>query len=195
MTRLRLWLALLVLSATLTQCSSCRENVAPAFLLPPETQSGLGTYACLINGVVWQYKNPTGLNLLTRTSWYYDPNENNGALGIGGVRYDNNDVILDQLVLHADSLGLKKLAFADSTSKNLSMSYYNYQKLAKNECPNYRTQLVVPDTTKVFFRQGKLEVTKLDMQARIISGRFACTFFEKGCDTLNITDGRFDVKF
>jgi hypothetical protein len=195
MTRLRLWLALLVLSATLIQCSSCRENVAPAFLLPPETQSGLGTYACLINGVAWQYKNPTGIfNLQTYTSWHYDPNDRGGALSIGGVRYDKNNVIQDQLNLHADSLGISKVAFANSMSQTLSIGYNNYQKLKANECSDYFTE-VINNNSKNFFRQGKIELTKLDMQARIISGRFACTIYQAGCDTLKITDGRFDLKF
>jgi hypothetical protein len=83
MTRLRLWLALLVLSATLTHCSSCKENIEPS--LPSESQSGAGTFACRINGVVWQYKNPTGIfNLQERTNWKYDPNEKLGILSISG---------------------------------------------------------------------------------------------------------------
>ena len=192
MKRLRFWLSLLVLSATLTQCSKCKENIEPS--LPPETQVGAGTFACRINGKDWQYKNPTGLNLFTRTSWRYDPNENNGALSIGGVRYDDNDVILDRLNVHADSLALRKVTFADSTSQSLSIGYDNYQKLKMNECADYFTQITI-DKSKNFYRQGKLEVTKLDLQARIISGRFECTIYQTGCDTLKITDGRFDLKF
>jgi hypothetical protein len=192
MTRLRLWLALLVLSATLTHCTSCKENVEPS--LPSESQVGAGTFACRINGVVWQYKNPSGLNLFTSTSWHYDPNENDGALSIGGVRYDNKDNILDQLNLHADSLSNRKIAFADSISQTLSIGYDNYQKLKANECGDYFTEVII-DKSKNFYRQGKVELTKLDMQTRIISGRFVCTIYQTGCDTLKITDGRFDLKF
>jgi hypothetical protein len=95
MMRQRFWLALLMLTATLTHCSKCKENIEPS--MPPETQTGAGTFACRINGVVWQYKNPTGLNLLERTNWRYDNNEKKGTLSISGYRY--NDNALDQLGL------------------------------------------------------------------------------------------------
>ena len=193
MMRQRLWLALLVLSATLTQCSKCKENIEPS--LPPETQVGAGTFACRINGVVWQYKNPTGLNLFERTNWRYDPNEMKGTLSISGYRYDNNDNGLDQLGLRVDSLSLNKIAFIDSISQRLFVGYFNYQKLKPNECTDYLTHHVVNDPTKQYYRQGKLEVTKLDISARIISGRFECMISQKGCDTLKITEGRFDLKF
>jgi hypothetical protein len=193
MTRLRLWLALFVLSATLTHCSKCKENVEPS--LPPETQSGAGTFACRINGVVWQYKNPTGfLNLQERTNWRYDPNEKNGTLSISGYRYDDNSNGLDQLGLRTDSLSINQVAYVDTISQRLFIGYFNYQKLKPNECAYYYSDNSV-DKSKNFYRKGKLEITKLDNQGRIISGRFNCTIYQTGCDTLKITDGRFDLKF
>ena len=191
MKRLRLWLALLVLSATLTQCSKCKENIEPS--LPPETQVGAGTFACRINGVVWQYKNPTGLNLLARTSWEYDTNDKRGKLVISGFRYNDSNVGLDGLGLYSDSLSIRKETFADSISQSLRINYNNYKSL-KSECTYYNTQ-VTTDKSKNFYRKGKLEVTKLDLQTRIISGRFDCTIYQVGCDTLKITEGRFDLKF
>ena len=191
MKRLRLWLALLVLSATLTQCSKCKENIEPS--LPPETQVGAGTFACRINGVVWQYKNPTGLNLLERTNWQYDPNDKLGKLFISGYRYDDSNVGLDRLGIYTDSLSLRKIVIVNSSIENLRIAYDNYQT-SKIECTYNNTQVLV-DKSKNFYRQGKLEVTKLDLQSRIISGRFDCTIYQTGCDTLKITEGRFDLKF
>jgi len=39
-------------------------------------------------------------------------------------------------------------------------------------------------------------LVKFDGAARIAAGRFAFTLYEPGgCDTLRVTNGRFDVKF
>ena len=43
-------------------------------------------------------------------------------------------------------------------------------------------------------KEGWLEITKLDLQSGIIAGKFEFTLIEPGCDTIRITDGRFDSK-
>ncbi|MDU0369639.1 hypothetical protein ACFPAF_04475 [Hymenobacter endophyticus] len=47
----------------------------------------------------------------------------------------------------------------------------------------------------VNIRTGTLTLTRYDPVARIAAGRFAFTLYEPGCDTLRVTDGRFDVQF
>jgi hypothetical protein len=190
MTKQRLWLALLVLIATLTQCSSCKENINPNEL-PPETQTGAGTFACRINGEVWRYNDPTGLNLKPRTDWSFIPNEKGGLLSISAVRYDNNNIAIDQLNLVADSLGIRKMALLDKEFHNMDICSSNPWIL---KCSDFCTNSII-DSTKNFYRTGKLVVTKLDLQTKIISGKFECTFFKIGCDTQKITEGRFDFKF
>lgn len=51
------------------------------------------------------------------------------------------------------------------------------------------------DSTKNFYRQDNLNFTKIDLSAGIIAGTFDCTIHQTGCDTLRITEGRFDLKF
>jgi len=47
-----------------------------------------------------------------------------------------------------------------------------------------------------FIKTGKVELIKFDGAGRIAAGRFAFTLYEPGgCDTLRVTNGRFDVKF
>lgn len=47
-----------------------------------------------------------------------------------------------------------------------------------------------------YIKNGQVELVKFDGVARIASGRFAFTLYEPGgCDTLRVTNGRFDVKF
>ena len=46
------------------------------------------------------------------------------------------------------------------------------------------------------FKTGRVELVKFDGVQRIAAGRFAFTLYEPGgCDTLRVTNGRFDVKF
>lgn len=48
---------------------------------------------------------------------------------------------------------------------------------------------------------GKIEILKFDIPNKIISGKFEMTFYRSlswsnpDCDTIYITDGRFDVKY
>lgn len=40
-----------------------------------------------------------------------------------------------------------------------------------------------------------VNITKFDTQNRIIAGTFEYTLYKPGCDTVRITQGRFDVKY
>ena len=102
------------LCTSLTQCS--KTTVDPN-TLPPETQTGAGTFACLINGAVWQYKNADNFYTSPKTRWEFDPNSMGGLLTVGAIRYSdgiNSDAILS---LAADSLLFKK-------EKYVSKSYF-----------------------------------------------------------------------
>jgi hypothetical protein len=47
-----------------------------------------------------------------------------------------------------------------------------------------------------YVKTGQVELVKFDGVARIAAGRFAFVLYEPGgCDTLRVTNGRFDVKF
>ena len=45
-----------------------------------------------------------------------------------------------------------------------------------------------------FSMQGQLIITRLDLTAGIIAGTFAFTLAQTGCDTIKVTQGRFDKK-
>ena len=46
----------------------------------------------------------------------------------------------------------------------------------------------------LYYRRGKLIITRLDKQAGIISGTFSFTLYKPGCDSIRVTNGRFDRK-
>jgi len=42
---------------------------------------------------------------------------------------------------------------------------------------------------------GSVTLTKLDKSNNVVSGSFSCAIPIPNCDTLKITDGRFDIKY
>ena len=44
------------------------------------------------------------------------------------------------------------------------------------------------------YHKGMLTITRLDLQAGIVSGTFTFTLAKPGCDTIRVTQGRFDRK-
>ena len=183
------YVVLLFTSATTTQCS--KTTVDPNGL-PPETQTGAGTFACLINGAVWQYKNADNFYTTPKTRWEFDPNYLSGYLYIGGARYSDGTFENDALLLAADSLNFTKEKNINLSLSEFSIRYINYTQSNKicGTIDSYPA-----DTTIKALSSGKLNITRLDQTSRIISGTFYCSIKQVGCDTLKITNGRFDLKY
>ena len=181
---------LLFISATITQCG--KTTVDPNGL-PPATQTGTGTFACLINGAVWQYKNADNFYTSPKTRWEFDPNYLGGYLYIGGIRYVDGTNSTDLLSLVSDSLILKKEKIINKPNLEFGVRFIR-NEYNVNECKDYSTA-PINDSSKNFFSSGKLTLTKLDQNARIISGIFYCKIYQTGCDSLKITEGRFDLKY
>ena len=191
MTRHFLMYFAFALSSSLTQCS--KTTVDPNGL-PPETQTGAGTFACKINGVVWQWKDADYQFLDTRpkTRWSFDPNKQEGYIEIVGFIYNNATSYAEsQLDLYADSLIYKNEIVSSRTLNHFAMKYYNNNSV---KCQSYSSGPLY-DTTNNFYSSGKLIISKLDQQYKIISGTFYYTIYQTGCDTLKITEGRFDIKY
>ena len=189
--------ALFLIIATTTQCN--KTNVDPDGL-PPETQTGAGTFACKINGVVWKWKNPNYEFLSTKpvTSLKFDPYYMGGYLEISAVRYADGINENELFGLVADSLLFKKTKTINASNYhdffNYGLEFINYYSTKKG-CDEYITTTAV-DSSVNYYCDAKLNITKLDQTAHIISGTFYATIYQTQCgDTLKITDGRFDIKY
>lgn len=55
-------------------------------------------------------------------------------------------------------------------------------------CGSYR------DNQPPAYRRGTLNITRPDRSAGIIAGTFEFTLAQPGCDTIKVTQGRFDKK-
>ena len=185
--KLPLYLALLLL----TQCSKCkRDDPAPLppkdplSTLPPETQTGAGTFGCLVNGKAYAAPSPTRC----RGDW-----QSSTKLGISATMYANgtqaNETYSISMALNGRLMDAQSFAMISSASPFpvFTPGINQFFAFAGAQCIY----------GGAYYKPGPVELVKFDGVARIASGRFAFTLYEpnSGCDTLRVTNGRFDVKF
>ena len=173
-------LLLLVTSFVLLN-SSCKKSkpTNPVDQLPPETQTGANTFGCLVNGKVYIPKGSTGMGK-PNYRVMVDPSYNDGQFSINcyQVINDNETQFLD---FGSDSIkGSGKYPLTIGGRLRIAWS--------SGSC-----KTDVFDT--ISYRYGNLIITRYDLQAGIFSGEFEFTYKPPNCDTIKITNGRFDYKF
>jgi hypothetical protein len=150
--------------------------------LPPVTQVGANTFGAIVNGKVWV---PAGYyNGSFNQTIYYSKIDGLGALNVVCYRVTdtiNSDVTF--LELSIDSLENYKIpyTFVLNSNGNVGFEYIKQYCLYNS----------YESTTK---SSGSVTVSKLDTTAGIISGTFSGVLIRATCDTITITDGRFDLK-
>jgi hypothetical protein len=170
--------------ALLLQAAKCQKDVlAPADQLPPATQLGANTFGCLVNGALCRPKGNTGT---PNFSVQYDPTANGGDLNLHVTQIEGEHERYFTL-LAAPVTGTGTYSFARPTGP--CAVHYVQTPAAPNGC----TQLYSDQA--VAYRSGQLTITRLDTQARIIAGVFNLQLLRAGCDTIRITQGRFDAQF
>ena len=169
-----------LLLAALLGLSLCKKN-DPVSALPPETQTGANTFGCLVNGQPWT---PQGNDGTSNYTVSYDQISSGGVLDIHTYRiYGSSANEFQNIVLFADKIqGVGSNSFRSPLNTRAS---FNDQK---TNC-YWSTR----DSTTTY-RRGSLTITRLDLQAGIVSGTFAFTLYKPGCDSVRITQGRFDRK-
>ena len=178
-TKLPLYLALLLL----TQCSKCKkDDPAPVDQLPPATQSGANTFGCLVNGQPYTPQGRVGLG--SNFDLSYDPGFNGGALI---VRTYMAKTINDRKYLSVLGMHIARTGSYPFSSANEANAFYS-DLFVPLPCDDYDSR--EPGT----FSQGNLTVTRLDLAAGIVAGTFSFKLYHPGCDTLRVTQGRFDGK-
>ena len=170
-----------LLLAALLGLSQCKKKSDPAPMdqLPPITQTGANTFGCLVNGQAWM---PKGYNGTSNYSVSYDKGINGGIFSLQTYRYPDASNTFQSIAL--------------DVSSNLQVGSYSFQN-------PQRTRAVFNDTGRCYwssadsatiYRRGTLTISRLDLQAGIISGTFAFTLYKPGCDSIRVTQGRFDKK-
>ena len=167
--------------------AQCQKNESapskPDDQLPPATQTGANTFGCLLNGQPWT---PSGNSGVPNFLVTYDPQYLDGALQAKTYRYTGpKQDMLQGIVFgaaHVNRAGVYNFELKGGNGVN----YIDNSQLSP--C-NYYGE---PPT--LTYRKGTLTITRLDLQQGIIAGTFAFTLYQPGCDSVRVTQGRFDKK-
>ncbi len=173
----KLLISFFCLFACCLQSCDLFESVSKKEELPPATQEGKNTFGCFVNGKLWLPKGSNGTSNLDAS---YDPTFEDGAFDLNAYRIHDDT---DQFI----ALGGKNVNKVGSYifSQNLD-SPGALLNDKKSKCSYSEQSNII---------SGSFTVSKLDIPNQIISGTFEFTLAKLGCDTLKITDGRFDMKF
>jgi hypothetical protein len=147
-----------------------KENINPTDDLPPETQTGQQTFGCIVNEKAWV---PSVTFPLIRLGVSYYQ----GFLGISAK-------------LKTDS---KYQTISIGKTNVIKPGVYTLSKIVRSELRliDFNTQCTY-DTDSLNI--GVLEMTRVDTINMIFSGRFHFKIGVAGCDTIRVTDGRFDLR-
>lgn len=158
-------------------CKKHQDN--PIDQLSPITQTGEKTYGCLVNGQIFIPKGSTGIGK-PNYRVMVDPTYNDGQFSIGCYQ-----------VVSANET--RFLDFGSDSIKGVGTYPLKPGGRLRVSWSSASCQTDVYDTTS--FRNGNLVITRYDLAAGIFSGQFEFSYKPFTCDTIKITNGRFDYKF
>ncbi len=169
----------------ITLCASkCKKNT-PSELekLPPATQTGAKTFGCLVNGQAFIPDN--GCTFLCSPAFapYYE-NINGGLFSFTAtLRTNGIDKVINLGIDTCISIGSYNFTTGNSKRR---IGYNDYKNI--NGCETIYSNDAGVVTV------GILELSRFDLTNRVFSGTFEFTLSKAGCETIKITNGRFDAK-
>ncbi len=144
-------------------------------VLPAQTEEGLNTFGCLVNGKLWL---PEGKRMDRILNVSYGPSFMGGAFSLNVRRLKNDQ---DKEFMSLFSRDIDKEGNYLLNNPSIAAATYT-----SNVCSYDRDSTV--------YREGMLTITRLDLEAQIISGTFEFILAKSNCDTIRVTQGRFDMK-
>jgi hypothetical protein len=166
---------LLITFFTFSECKKSKLNPNTDDGLPPATQTGANIFACKINGQNWI--SGTGSRLMAGHIF----NDTISATGsTGGSNY------FDRITPIIDGTGLLiNSPFLIPANPHASILFST-----NKSCEGLLGSAIINS----YATQGKITITKIDTVNKIISGLFECKVPIPHCDSLKITNGRFDIR-
>ena len=143
--------------------------------LPAPTQEGLNTFGCLVNGEVWRPQGNIGFPNLDIS---YDPGSRGGVMNL--VAYKIADDQREDISIYSDSITSEGRYGLGTGNRSWRSAKYLGQSCWYDEDTDYI--------------EGELNITRLDLSTEVISGIFEFTLAKPNCDTVRVTEGRFDMK-
>ncbi|WP_017734113.1 hypothetical protein [Nafulsella turpanensis] len=155
---------------------SCKKGEE---VLPDATQSGENTFGAYVNGELWVPKGRPS-TFEPNFSLTFDPGYHGGTLQIQAYRVQDNDQTkFEYIQISAIEIESEGLYYLDNTQKG--------SVIFEGDCYFQGSEEGVS-------QEGNLEITRLDLEVGIIAGKFEFTLAKAGCDTIRVTDGRFDYQ-
>ena len=179
------WLLIIALCSIFAACKKVKEPPTELSKLPPATQTGANTFGCLVNGKAWvAQRNDCSIFCSPSFKIYYD-GSNGGYLGIEALIIDIKNNIDERFDIVFDSSNLKLIHPIRISNPLTTSSFKNF--IGVSNCSKYEHY---SDSSVIHI--GNVIMTRYDLPNGIFSGTFEFTLTKPGCETLNVTDGRFD---
>ena len=181
----RIYLLLALLPLLLLAACTSDDDLAPRpgetpletlDRLVPITQHGAGTFGCLVNGEVWIPEVDGASDVAAdATTGITNPNNMTISLRKEPISDSRNQLM---------TIGTVFRLLEKTPVKSFSF-FYDADK--PEDCVNITVETSLENFIRVDYYNSDLQ---------IISGQFECTFREPECDDiLNITNGRFDLRY
>lgn len=168
---------ILLVLFTIFSCSIFDEPNTEIEKLPPVTQTGRSSFGCLVNGKAVRITN----SMLMRAEIQQD------VFIIRFTQTINNKVWAENI---------KNFEFRMTDPLETGIEY------DLTDTNSYKVQFIdyVNDLPNCIFEpentlSGKLTFSRIDMTEFIISGTFEFETFTQNCDSIKVTDGRFDLYY
>jgi hypothetical protein len=170
-----------LLLAALLGLSQCKKSDPdPASQLPPASHTGANTAGFLLNGQAWL---PWGKDNFVVD---YDPTlGGTGVLNVSLSRPETTSQRHELVTIHLNPFN-KAGTYELKSSPTNGISFIRPQQ--------FSICSIILSTDTDTYCQGSITITHLDAQTGIVSGTFELTLYKLGCDTIKITQGRFDKK-
>lgn len=142
--------------------------------LPPLTTTGEETFGCLINGRAFVSRHSGDNRAVFQNGQLVFSNVIDDAVGLEQVSFNTGDPLEENT----------KYIFERTESRPWALAGYD----------------IINDTIHCLYGfddtiNGSLLFAKIDRLKWIVSGTFEFSTVIQGCDTVHITDGRFDLKY
>jgi hypothetical protein len=163
------------------QCKKSNPNSDNG--LPPATQTGQNIFACKMNGLPW-------ISRKGRPAMGGDINGDT-TLAIGGsVLFNSGDQERLGIVIN----GIYRYSQTTYVLNDTLTAYGVYEKSPGKDCFS-QVSIGYGGWVVKKVAGGFLNITKVDTLKKIIAGTFNFHVITDFCDTLKLTDGRFDIKY
>ena len=166
-------------------CKKDKTEPTELSKLPAATQIGAKTFGCLVNGIAFVPDN--GCTFLCTPAFRANYDNSNGGFFYINAELINSDQNIDKHINFGLDSCINNRLYNMSTLPKITMSYFDY-KMPSSTCQTFFSS----DINVI--RSGYVNLTKCDFGTGIISGMFEFKIERNGCETINITNGRFDAK-